>query len=90
MPKAARTTFSVRIEAGLKDQFDDFCDEVGINASIAFNMFIRAVLREKRLPFDVTTDPVRLHPKAASLPETMNDMPAWRSSAQISSIRNPQ
>ena len=56
MSRTARTTFSVRIEAGVKDQFDDFCEEVGINASIAFNMFIRAVLREKRLPFDVTTE----------------------------------
>jgi len=90
MPKAARTTFSVRIEAGLKDQFDDFCEEVGINASIAFNMFIRAVLREKRLPFDVTTEPMRLRSKAASLPETTNDKTAWKSPARISSIRNPQ
>ena len=57
MSRTARTTFSVRIDAEVKDQFDDFCEKVGINASIAFNMFIRAVLREKRLPFDVTTEP---------------------------------
>ena len=56
MSRTARTTFSVRIDAEVKDEFDDFCREVGINASMAFNMFIRAVLREKRLPFDVTTE----------------------------------
>ena len=56
MPRTTRTTFSVRIDADVKDEFDDFCREVGINASMAFNMFIRAVLREKRLPFDVTTE----------------------------------
>ena len=57
MSRTPRTTFSVHVDAETKDQFDDFCEEVGINASIAFNMFIRAVLREKRLPFEVTTEP---------------------------------
>ena len=56
MPKMTRTTYSIRIDAEIRERFDNFCDEVGINASVAFNMFIRAVLREKRLPFDVTTE----------------------------------
>jgi DNA-damage-inducible protein J len=49
------TTFSVRMDTEIKKQFDDFCANVGMNTSTAFNMFARAVLREKRLPFDVTT-----------------------------------
>jgi DNA-damage-inducible protein J len=52
----AQTTFSVRMDADVKRQFDDFCSRVGMTASTAFNMFARAVLREKRLPFDVTTE----------------------------------
>jgi DNA-damage-inducible protein J len=44
------------MDAEIKRQFDDFCSNVGMNASTAFNMFARAVLREKRLPFDVTTE----------------------------------
>jgi DNA-damage-inducible protein J len=51
-----QTTFSVRMDAEVKKQFDDFCDKVGMNTSTAFNMFARAVLRERRLPFDVTTE----------------------------------
>jgi len=43
------------MDTEIKRQFDDFCANVGMNASTAFNMFARAVLREKRLPFDVTT-----------------------------------
>lgn len=50
------TTFSVRMESDVKKQFDSFCEAVGMNASTAFNMFARAVLRERRLPFDITTD----------------------------------
>jgi DNA-damage-inducible protein J len=44
------------MDAEVKKQFDAFCSGVGMNASTAFNMFARAVLREKRLPFDVTTE----------------------------------
>jgi len=50
-----QTTFSVRMDTEVKRQFDDFCASVGMNTTTAFNMFARAVLREKRLPFDVTT-----------------------------------
>ncbi|MCL1793948.1 MAG: type II toxin-antitoxin system RelB/DinJ family antitoxin [Oscillospiraceae bacterium] len=52
----AQTTFSVRMDSDVKKQFDDFCSKVGMNSTIAFNMFARAVLRERRLPFDVTTE----------------------------------
>jgi DNA-damage-inducible protein J len=51
-----QTTFSVRMDETVKRQFDDFCSDVGMNATTAFNMFARAVLREKRLPFEVTTE----------------------------------
>jgi len=50
-----QTTFSVRMDSEVKKQLDDFCAQVGMNTTTAFNMFARAVLREKRLPFDITT-----------------------------------
>ena len=52
----SQTTFSVRMDTEVKRQFDDFCAKVGMNATTAFNMFARAVLREKRLPFDVSIE----------------------------------
>jgi len=53
----AQTTFSVRMDSEVKKQFDEFCSQVGMNTTVAFNMFVRAVLREKRLPFEVATEP---------------------------------
>ncbi|MCL2701732.1 MAG: type II toxin-antitoxin system RelB/DinJ family antitoxin [Phycisphaerae bacterium] len=50
------TTFSVRMDSEVKSQFDEFCAQVGMNTTVAFNMFARAVLRERRLPFEVTTE----------------------------------
>lgn len=51
----AQTTFSIRMDTEVKRQFDDFCSMVGMNSTTAFNLFARAVLRERRLPFDITT-----------------------------------
>ena len=51
-----QTTFSIRMDSEVKEQFDEFCEQVGMNTTVAFNLFVRAVLREKRLPFEITTD----------------------------------
>ena len=52
----AQTTFSVRMDSEVKKELDNFCTQVGMNTTVAFNMFARAVLRERRLPFDVTIE----------------------------------
>ena len=44
---------SVRVDANDKKSFEQFCDKVGMNVSPAINMFIKAVLREQKLPFEV-------------------------------------
>ena len=51
-----QTTFSVRMDSEVKEQFDEFCSQVGMNSTVAVNMFVRDVLRDKRLPFEVTTE----------------------------------
>lgn len=56
-----QTTFSVRMDSEIKKQLDDFCTQVGMNTTTAFNMFARAVLRERRLPFEVTTESDRFY-----------------------------
>jgi addiction module RelB/DinJ family antitoxin len=37
----------------LKRQFDALCADFGMNATTAFNIFARAVVREKRIPFEI-------------------------------------
>jgi DNA-damage-inducible protein J len=45
---------TVRVDEETKRDFDFFCDNVGINITTAFNMFIKATLRTRQLPFIVT------------------------------------
>ncbi|HIT11343.1 MAG TPA: type II toxin-antitoxin system RelB/DinJ family antitoxin [Candidatus Pelethosoma merdigallinarum] len=47
---------SVRVDANDKKSFEQFCNSVGMNVSTAINMFIKAVLREQRLPFEVRSN----------------------------------
>lgn len=49
----AQATFSVRMDETLKKQFDDLCSEFGMNATTAFNVFARAVVRERKIPFEI-------------------------------------
>jgi DNA-damage-inducible protein J len=45
---------NVRIDENIKKSFDEFCASVGLNASVAVNMFVRAVLRSRSIPFVIT------------------------------------
>jgi DNA-damage-inducible protein J len=48
---------TVRLDENVKKEFDVFCENVGISVTAAFNMFIRATLRERALPFAITDNP---------------------------------
>lgn len=48
-------TFSVRMDETLKKQFDMLCSDFGMNASTAINVFARAVVRERKIPFEITS-----------------------------------
>ena len=47
---------NIRMEDSLKQQFESFCNELGLNMTAAFNVFARAVVREQGIPFDLKLD----------------------------------
>ena len=51
----AQATFIVRMDETLKKQFDSLCSDFGMTASTAINVFARAVVRERRIPFEITS-----------------------------------
>ena len=50
-------TMSIRVEEETKREIEAFCADVGMNPSTAVNLFFRAVLRENRLPFEISRAP---------------------------------
>lgn len=51
----AQATFSGRMDEVLKKQFDALCQEFGMNASTAINVFARAVVRQRKIPFEIAS-----------------------------------
>ena len=52
----ALATLTARVDESDKSAFDSFCNSVGLTASAAINMYVKAVLRERRIPFEIKQD----------------------------------
>ena len=84
-------TLNVRVDANDKKNFEQFCNNVGMNVSTAVNMFIKAVLREQRLPFEIKSntfdEKVYEKLKEAEL-EMSNNKKRYSTDEVINSINN--
>lgn len=50
----ANTSVNIRMDADLKRQFEAFCADMGMTMTTAFNIFARKVVREYRIPFEIS------------------------------------
>ena len=58
----ALATITARVEESNKYAFERFCSSVGLTASSAINLYISAVVRERRIPFEIKQeDPFYSH-----------------------------
>jgi len=49
----AMTSINVRVDEQVKERFGGLCEEIGMSVSTAFNVFMKAALRENRIPFEL-------------------------------------
>ena len=49
----AQQAMTVRIDAQMKTQFDSLCEQFGMSANTAINIFVKAVVRSKSIPFSI-------------------------------------
>ncbi|MBO5370206.1 MAG: type II toxin-antitoxin system RelB/DinJ family antitoxin [Clostridia bacterium] len=52
----ATVNMSIRIDTELKKQADAMLSDMGLNMTTAMNMFLRQVVRQGRIPFEIATD----------------------------------
>ena len=50
-------TVNLKMDEDVKKNMEQVCSDLGISMSDAFNMFTKKVIREKRIPFEVSIDP---------------------------------
>lgn len=54
----AQTSMTFRVDDSLKKKFDALCDEFGLTSTAALTVFMKAVVRERRIPFQIQVDPI--------------------------------
>ena len=71
----SQSVLSVRVEEDLKRSFDNFCDDVGLNPSVAVNMFIKATLKQRKIPFEIVSgyDPFHSNANKSRLLKAVKD-----------------
>ena len=72
----AQATITARVDENDKARFDSFCSNVGLNTSTAINLFVKAVLRENRIPFEImqSEDPFFSEPNLAYVKKSVQEL----------------
>jgi DNA-damage-inducible protein J len=76
----AQATLSVSVDESDKQQFELLCSDAGMNASDAINLFVKAVIRERRIPFEITAsnDPFYSPANQAHLKRSLDQLNAGK------------
>ena len=53
----AQATLSVRLDSTDKRYFEEFCKAAGMSISTAITIFVKAVIKNQHIPFEITGDP---------------------------------
>lgn len=70
----AQALINFRIDENAKKQMEQICNELGLTMSTAFNIFVKKVIREKRIPFDVSIDPFYSESNMKALTESIKQL----------------
>ena len=50
----AQTSINIRMDEGVKREFDALCNDFGLTMTAAFTVFAKAVIRQQRIPFEIS------------------------------------
>lgn len=70
----AQTLINFRIDEQIKKQMEQICSEIGITMSTAFNIFAKKMIREKRIPFEVSIDPFYSESNVKAISESIKQL----------------
>jgi DNA-damage-inducible protein J len=56
----AQTNINIRMDETVKKQAESLFNELGLNMTTAFNIFVRQAIRQRKIPFEIAVedDPV--------------------------------
>lgn len=76
----SQVAMTVRLDSDVKLQFDRLCQDFGMSANTAFNVFVNAVIRYRRIPFAIEA------PLSDSQQRAMRAIESMRNKAQATGV----
>lgn len=74
----SQSVISIRMESELKKELETVCAELGINVTTAFTMLAKKMVREQRVPFELSIDPFYSESNMKHLREGIKELNAGR------------
>lgn len=70
---------SLRVDDDVKYDAERILDDIGISMSTAINVFLKTVIRENRIPFELAADPFYSKENMAELERRVADLRSGKS-----------
>ena len=74
----ATTSITIRMDEKLKKQAEILFEDMGLNMTTAFTMFTKAVVRQNKIPFEITADPFYSEENQRHLRKAIADLEAGK------------
>jgi DNA-damage-inducible protein J len=77
----ATTSITIRMDENLKKQAEALFEDMGLNMTTAFTVFTKAVVRQGKIPFEITSDPFYSEANQARLMKSIAQLEAGKGNA---------
>ncbi len=74
----AQAMVNFRMDEDLKKKMEETCKNMGITMTVAFTMFATKVIKEQRIPFEITADPFYSEENISRLRKIVSEIDAGR------------
>ena len=75
----ATTSITIRMDENLKKQAEILFEDMGLNMTTAITMFTKAVVRQNKIPFEITADPFYSESNLKVLEQRIADIESGKS-----------
>lgn len=70
----ATTSVTIRMDENLKKQAEILFEDMGLNMTTAITMFTKAVVRQNKIPFEISADPFYSEENQRHLMKAISDL----------------
>lgn len=74
----ATTSITIRMDEKLKKQAEILFEDMGLNMTTAITMFTKAVVRQNKIPFEISADPFYSEENQRHLQKAIADLEAGK------------